>query len=230
MSANERTRQIQLIGDIDECPTELLVHLIQGLGDNHQTVEQPLQVAFQKMDPKTLECLAASIFSCRYFGRFELDAVLRLATNTEQRPILIVAKQIALECYRKIDLLQNTVALQVPFHTEIFTTLLGRICAGREFKPKISSRFVTNEEVRVLSLETGLMINSRMRNYSSGGVFIEYRGISLKVGERVQISMASQLALEEESHLHLQAKVVRERKIDDNPQSPARGVGLQFVA
>jgi hypothetical protein len=78
---------------------------------------------------------------------------------------------------------------------------------------------------------TAKSINSRTPSLfkRASNLFVEHRGISLKIGERVQVSMSSQNDLDENPHFHLKAKVISKRKFDDNVRSPARGVGLQFI-
>jgi hypothetical protein len=170
---------------------------------------------------------SATVLNCHFLNTTEFAAVQKLSRTTPNLPILVAARQIALESYRKIDSLHNTVAIQKEFQPEVFTELLERMSKGDGYKPVVSPRFLTDAEVRVMVLDSGLIIRSRMRNYSSSGLFIEYRGISLKVGDIVRVSVPCPDATETRASLNLKARVVWERKF--GMRSPARGVGLQFI-
>jgi hypothetical protein len=168
------------------------------------------------------------IYDCRILDQRELKTVHELVRRIPKTPILILANQILLPTYSKLDELQNTVTLQKPFDGGIFENLLAKVATGVDFKPKVCPRFVTDEEVRMIQLRTGLLIPTRMRNYSAGGAFLEYRGIALNIGDEIHISLKSADLKSAKNTFQALAKVVWIRD-GDHPRSPSRGVGIQFI-
>lgn len=168
------------------------------------------------------------IFNCHCLDKDELAFLLKIANLTENIPILILATQIGIFSYTKVDALQNMVTLQKPFNRDVFLSLLARAAFGMDFRPIRCPRFITDEPVRMIVVKTGLLIPTRMRNYSSGGAFLEYRGISLQVGDLIQISLGSSPSSQMKGNLLMRAKVIWIRD-GDHARSPVRGVGVQFL-
>jgi Tfp pilus assembly protein PilZ len=169
------------------------------------------------------------IFDCRHLDKGEVDFIRHLSSVVSDLPILILADQITIYSYNAVDQLENTVTLQKPFDSRIFESLLEKTASGKDFKPKVCPRFITDEEVRTLQMRTGLLIPTRMRNYSSGGAFLEYHGISLEVGDEIQISLKSAQLKNAKGSFQVKAKVVWIRE-GDHSRSAARGVGVQFIS
>ncbi|MFL5813835.1 MAG: PilZ domain-containing protein [Bdellovibrionia bacterium] len=170
----------------------------------------------------------ACIFDCVALGQNELEIVQQLSSLTSNAPILILANQVALSSYDRVHSLQNAVTLQKPFDVRNFEGLLEKVAAGKDFKPKVCPRFATDEEARMMQLRTGLLIPTRMRNYSAGGAFLEYRGISLQVGDEIHISLTCRDLRVVKETFQARAKVIWISDGED-ARSPARGVGVQFV-
>lgn len=167
------------------------------------------------------------IFDCVALGHCELEIVHRLSRLAPNVPILILANQVALSSYQSVHSLQNMVTLQKPFDVRNFESLLEKVTAGKDFKPKVCPRFATDEEARMMQLRTGLLIPTRMRNYSAGGAFLEYRGISLEVGDELHISLACRDLRVTKETFQARAKVIWISNGEDS-RSPTRGVGVQF--
>lgn len=106
--------------------------------------------------------------------------------------------------------------------------ILSKIVTKEDIQAARFPRFQTDQTVRLMVTATGLLIPTRMKNYSAGGAFLEYRGISLKVGDHIQVAIP---AIEEKSRTKARrpfdAKVIWISS-GDNPRSPSRGVGIQF--
>lgn len=169
------------------------------------------------------------IFDCEVLSQQELEIVQQLSRLTSNAPILIFANQITLSSYDRVHSLQNTVTLQKPFDVRNFTSLLEKVVEGKDFKPKVCPRFATDEEARMMQLRTGLMIPTRMKNYSAGGAFLEYRGISLQVGDELHISLPCRDLRVAKETFQAKAKVIWISKGED-ARSPTRGVGVQFMS
>ncbi len=220
-----RVQKILLIEDHDSDKPSALSECIEAMG--HYTVARTNLNAALNSAPLDQAQFTATVLDCDFLNQSGFDLIQKISTLSNNRPILIAARQIALQSYREIDRLRNAVAIQKDFKPEIFQGMLAKMSQGADFKPSICSRFLTDEEVRVMVLHSGLMVRTRMRNYSAGGLFMEYRGISLAVGDKVRVSLPCPDVAVTREYLNLNAKVVWERKLD--ARSPVRGVGLQFV-
>ncbi len=172
-------------------------------------------------------CFDGCVFDCLALGQHELEVVRRLSELISNAPILILANQVALSSYQTVHSLPNAVTLQKPLDLRIFETVLEKVTSGKDFKPKVCPRFATDEEARMMQLRTGLLIPTRMRNYSAGGAFLEYRGISLEVGDEIHISLACRDLRVAKETFQARAKVIWISKGEDS-RSPTRGVGVQF--
>lgn len=154
--------------------------------------------------------------------------LIKLNQFLPKMPVLVLARQIAVECYRAISSLKNLVTLQKPFHEEVFKAIIDKVNNDNYIDPSILPRFITNEPVRLMVYRTGLFIPTRMKNYSSGGAFLEYHGITLRVGDRVQLVFNSQAGERNTKEMNFKASI-RWIKDGDGGRSPSRGVGIQFL-
>lgn len=188
---------------------------------------------------------ATIVFDCHNLQQQELITMLRLTKIAPEIPLMVLANQISLQSYGCMDLLKDMVALQKPFDPSVFMTLLERVVTRQHFQSARTPRFITNQPANMLVIKTGLLIPTRMRNYSSGGAFLEYHGISLKVGDQIKLKLQynetdvsnkvdnkgafkKSLASNKEQY---PAKVVWIREGEGlNDRSPARGVGVQFLS
>jgi len=142
-----------------------------------------------------------------------------------QLPLFVLARQISIFAYRQIGPLDNFVTLQKPYQEEMFDSIISRIILEKSVRPSLLPRFVTDEPARMMVLRTGLLVTTRMKNYSAGGAFLQYNGISVKVGDKIQLNF-------ETSNVKPTASIRGEvRWITDGtrPQSPTRGVGVKFT-
>lgn len=171
---------------------------------------------------------AVIIVDCHVFDQAELDYVLKLSGQSPESRFLILADQIALNSYRQANSMNGMVALQKPFAAMVFETLLSELTNNPNYKPARCPRFITDEPARMMVLNSGLLIPMRMRNYSASGAFLEYHGISLKVGDQVKLLLNKAGTVKASSGLNVTAKVIWIRN-GDHSRSPIRGVGVQFV-
>lgn len=167
------------------------------------------------------------ILDCNTMRTETLQQLWSLSRNSPQTKILIAAQEIPVSVYRQIVYLQSTFTLQKPYTDEKFLEVLNKVETNQELKPTRFPRFITDQPVRICVLGSGLLIPTRMRNYSGGGAFLEYRGINLKVGDKLQIGFGADFVRPKERE-QLKAKVIWIRT-NDNPTSPDRGVGIQFI-
>lgn len=168
------------------------------------------------------------VFDCDVLGEEEVHRLLDVAGRIEQGTVLILASQISIFAYRHVAKMNNLVTLQKPFSKDLFHAVLGRLAASVDMASARFPRFITDEPVRMVVLKTGLLIPTRMKNYSAGGAFLEYRGISLKVGDTIQLNVGNGASYRPTHGLQIKARVVW---IQDGvgPRSPSRGVGIQFL-
>lgn len=168
-----------------------------------------------------------AIFDHDILDEPQVSALERIRTFSEV-PIVILAKQIGVYAYRRISKMDEMITLQRPFQAAILTALLQRLTANIDPEKKELPRFYTDEPVRMVVLGSGLLIPTRMKNYSAGGAFLEYRGISLKVGDKLQIGLDRPHHQSSNGDgLQMKAKVIWIKE-GDTPRSPSRGIGVQF--
>lgn len=168
------------------------------------------------------------IYDCDKLEQSQLQTLLLLRAQNPQIPVLILAAEISIFAYRQIDKLEQIVALQRPTYAAVFKAVLQQMLTSEDSEKPRFPRFYTDEPVRVVVMGTGLLIPSRMRNYSAGGAFLEYRGISLKIGDKIQLGFLPKQGERAKDMFQLQARVIWIKE-NENPRSPARGVGIQFV-
>jgi Tfp pilus assembly protein PilZ len=184
------------------------------------------------LDPRLFEeqSFTTVIFDCDILNDKQMTTLRNLSEKIGSAQILILARHIPILAFRQVGTMQNMVALQKPFDEKIFLTVLkGMASADPAASLQRMPRFITDQPVRLVVLGTGLLIPTRMRNYSAGGAFIEYNGISLKVGDRLQVNFVGEAApLRPAETIQLKAKVVW-IKDGDGTRGSVRGVGVQFL-
>lgn len=172
------------------------------------------------------------LYSCDSLDNFQLSWLIPLAKMNPEAQLFILAQQISLFVYQQISIMENIITIQLPCTPK----LLGRAIqahaersASQSIEPlKKFPRFITDEPVRLMVMDSGLLISSRMLNYSIGGAFIEYNGISMRIGNSLKVNFLNQ---ESESStkmgLQLNGRVVWIKNSQD-PLNDQRGVGVKF--
>lgn len=161
------------------------------------------------------------LFECEKMEGKNLEHFLRYALASKQRKLLAFTNQIPVYVYQKIVRLKNIAIMQKPREAQTVFAVLEEMEKSGEVKPTSFPRFLADLPVRMVVLNSGLLVPSRMKNYSAGGAFLEYRGISLKEGDKLQIAMG------ESKNNQFQAKVIWVRRSKEKPLAP--GVGIQFI-
>lgn len=172
------------------------------------------------------------IFDCDRLGEEELSQLLKISDLMEDGrtsgQILVLAEQISIFAYRQVARMKNMVTLQKPFSRGMFNAVLAKLAATGNRDDAPFPRFITDEPVRMVVMKTGLLIPTRMKNYSAGGAFLEYRGISLKVGDTIQLNLGNRDSMQRSRGFQLRARVAWIKE-GDGPRSVSRGVGIQFL-
>jgi hypothetical protein len=184
----------------------------------HQNVESAVRSTFFQSNQ-----VKGILFDCKILGRNELALTLKLNQLSGQAPILVTADQISLYSYRKVDIFKNMIAIQKPIEEIVCLSLLQKMISSENFCVSPCPRFITDESVSLVHLKSGLMIPTRMRNYSFGGAFLEYKGMAVKTGDTVNMNISRGRG----ENLQVTAKVVWTRN-GENSGSPLRGIGVQF--
>jgi hypothetical protein len=119
--------------------------------------------------------------------------------------------------------MDNFVTLQKPFQPEMFESIVSKVILEKSVRPSQLPRFVTDEPARMIVLRTGLLVSTRMKNYSAGGAFLQYHGISVKVGDKIQLNLTDSTAM---SSIRAEIRWIT---AGENARSPSRGVGVRFL-
>ncbi len=141
-------------------------------------------------------------------------------------PFLVATRQIAIPAYQELSEVRGLVIVQEPFGTNALPGLIERALQGKLLTRECAPRFLTDEPVRILDQKTGLILQSRMMNYSPTGAFLRYAGISLRVGSRLRLDFVNTGGSRAGTH-SFDAKVIW---IKNAPAlGKERGVGVQFL-
>ncbi len=168
------------------------------------------------------------IFKCDSVSEKIMLNLIQFANKHPRSKVLVIAQQISLSAYKQVGMMKNIFTLQEPFEINIYENLVTDLIEYKKLDLIQFPRFVTNEPARILVMETGLFIPTRMRNYSTGGAFFEYKGISLRVGHNLNLNLLNhQTSTQTKERLQIKAKVVWVRN-GESSLSADRGVGVQF--
>lgn len=180
-------------------------------------------------DPDSLQSTSSTalILDCKILNDQGLSKLLELRKSLLVDSTLVLARQIPIETYRNLFYLPSTATLQKPFPFPAFDSALSQLTSSQPVAPTPFPRFKTDEPVRFVELRTGLIIPSRMKNYSIGGAFLEYRGVSLQPGDNVQIGFSPNQYVLPKNSIQLKARVVWVKATTKNIFE--RGVGVQFL-
>lgn len=175
-----------------------------------------------------------AVLDTKSLNQPEINKVLEVANFFKSIFTLVLAEQITIRAYQQLTQIKDLITLQKPFELDLLSTLAGKLMLSSEVPDgrQRFPRFITDEPARMMVMKSGLLITTRMKNYSAGGAFLEYKGISLRPGDRIQVNLLSNDQLQigsnkTKKNLLIHAKVVW-IKNGDNPRSPGRGVGVQF--
>jgi len=168
-------------------------------------------------------------YHCESLNEEQLNWLLPLAQNNPRSQFLILAQQISIHAYRHVSVMNNLVTLQTPCSDSLLEKVIHEtLNQGTLQEQKKFPRFITNEPVRMVVMETGLLIPTRMRNYSMTGAYLEYKGISLRVGHTLKVNMINQENPPSRNSLQLDARVVWVRQ-EEGRSGKNSGIGIQFL-
>lgn len=169
------------------------------------------------------------IYACDCINEHQLRWILPLAHRNQRSHYLILANQISIHAYKKVSVMENVVTLQMPLADDVLLGMILQLSGQQLLEAKSRfPRFITDEPVRMVVMETGLLIPSRMRNYSMSGAFIEYKGINLRVGNNLKVNLPKQEDPESKKSLQLDGRVVWVR-LDQTRSGTSEGIGVQFI-
>ena len=80
----------------------------------------------------------------------------------------------------------------------------------------------------MMVMRSGLLVPTRMMNYSNGGAFRSYRGISLRISDTIQVGLTDEQSAKAAGVVLFNAKVAWIQGGTD-PRDHDRGVGVQFA-
>jgi hypothetical protein len=217
-------KDILFVDLVPDGATPLIKLYVESSGD-YRLTRFGLTEAIGRANLKT-HLFGAAILACDRIGHVEIEHLTLLSIRLGECPILVCANQIALDSYRFIDRFPNILMLQKPFRATEFNEMFARMSTAVNGRPKVSTRFLTDEWVDLIILKSGKTVKSRMRNYSAGGMFVEIEGVELSVGDQVQVSVASNVSGTRAGQNHLSGRIVWRRPETD---SATLGVGLQLT-
>lgn len=170
-----------------------------------------------------------AIYACECINEDQLRWILPLAHRNPRTQYLILTNQISIHAYRKVAVMENVMILQLPMSDEVVIGIVNQLSKDNSIETKQRfPRFITDEPVRMVVMETGLLIPSRMKNYSMSGAYIEYKGINLRVGHNLKVNLPNQENPESKKSLQLNGKVVWVR-LDETRSGTTAGIGVQFA-
>lgn len=160
-----------------------------------------------------------------------LAEILRFKTDFPMAEIVAMAETAPLQIYRKFARLEGVTPLHRNCPKDRLSFTMHCLTEAPRPQRPPSARFETDQAVRLLVMRTGLLVPTRMLNYSATGAFLQYRGIALRVGDFVHMNVAgSQTNLRNREAMEFTGKVVWIKDGSGDPRSPERGIGVQFTA
>lgn len=172
--------------------------------------------------------ISGVVFDSGLMTDAEFEVMTKVAKIFESIQVLVLARELPIYNYQKLGNFENAATLQKECETGIFHSVLSKIVTAEKIEPSRFPRFQTDQGVNLIVLKTGLLVPTQMKNYSAGGAFLSYHGISLKVGDQIQLGIQSRSGeLRRSAVQQMRAKVVWIHQ-GDGPRSPTRGVGIQF--
>ena len=169
------------------------------------------------------------LYSCDCVNERQLRWILPFANRNPKSQFVILTHQISIHAYQQVAEMGNLITLQLPLGEEIMKAMIKQmvndesVIANQRFP-----RFITDEPVRMVVMETGLLIPSRMKNYSVSGAFIEYKGIHLRVGHTLKVNMPKQENPSTKKKLQLDGRIVWVRG-GEGKVGASNGIGVQFT-
>lgn len=195
----------------------------------HKTPGYRFQVktSFDVAELRDLRENGLIIYDVARFTKDKLQFLARLRQAVPSMKILALANQASLTSYQGLQQIPRLGVLQKPWFDEDFNATLSALLTGtwKQVQDHVQPfpRFQTDEAASLVVLRTGLLLNTRLLNYSPTGGFFQYSGISLKVGDAVQLSV-NQAG---EGSQQMRGKVIWVQGADPN-QIAERGVGVRF--
>lgn len=169
------------------------------------------------------------LYNCTSLNGIQLSWLLPLAQKNPETQFLVLAQQISIHAYRAVAQMANIITLQMPCISAQIESLIKELSQYKATSQPIKyPRFITDEPVRMVVMDTGLLIPTRMLNYSTSGAFLDYKGISLRVGYKLKVNLVNQENPPSKNGLQLNAKVVWVRD-NEMRSTEIRGVGVQFT-
>lgn len=166
-------------------------------------------------------------YACDCLNDRQLRWLIPLAQENPQSQFLILAQQISIHAYRLVASMGNIITLQLPLKDELLKQVVSQLMPKASSELKRFPRFITDEPVRMVVMETGLLIPSRMKNYSMSGAFIEYKGIHLRVGHNLKVNLPKQESPLAKKKLQLDGRIIWIREAHGKLAS--NGIGVQFA-
>lgn len=168
------------------------------------------------------------LYACDCVNERQLRWILPLAKRSPNSQFLILTDQISLHAYRQVASMENVITLQMPVDQNVVKSMIDQFKVLSSVKDSQRfPRFITNEPVRMVVMETGLLIPSTMKNYSVNGAYIEYKGIHLRVGHNLKVNLPKQENPLSKKPMQLDGRVVWVREANNNAGSSS-GIGVQF--
>jgi Tfp pilus assembly protein PilZ len=168
------------------------------------------------------------LYACDCIDEKQLHWLLPMARRTARTQYLILTEQVSIHAYRQVAIMENIITLQLPLSDDLLRAMVNQLGKDKSMASNQRlPRFITDEPVRMVVMETGLLIPSRMKNYSVTGAFIEYKGINLRVGHNLKVNMHKQEDPESKKPLQLDGRVVWIRS-DEARTGASVGIGVQF--
>ncbi len=170
------------------------------------------------------------LYSCDCVNERQLRWIMPFANKNPKSQFIILTEQISIHAYKQVTEMGNIITLQVPLGDQVIRGMIKQLLHDSSLvATQRFPRFITDEPVRMVVMETGLLIPSRMKNYSASGAFIEYKGMHLRVGHTLKVNLPNQEHPPTKKSLQLDGKVVWVRSGEAH-SGASTGIGVQFTS
>ena len=158
------------------------------------------------------------------YGNREHDDLLELRESGYHGPILVTAKVRAPEAITPLKAMSDVVFLEKPYEPRDLEGMVRKFLYEREVSQRIHRRYETAQEAEIEPYGKNSKFNSRVRNLSAGGAYIELISAApLLEGELVRVKFD----LSEMNRTYtMPARVVWAKKA---PNKSSSAIGVEFI-
>lgn len=165
-------------------------------------------------------------YDCEAINEQKKSEIQDLSQQFPGVKILVFTNQIVIAVYQALYQIKNITVLSRESSLEKIQAIVQKIVTTGDLE-KIADRFTMDQPVHIVVLRTGQVMQSTIRDYSATGAFLEYRGISIEVGDVLQIGILEKVDSKYKQSHQIKAEVT-DIKVKQF-EKLTKGLGVRFL-